>query len=455
MDELRGSHDVTVGPWIARWLRRGGGYVRSVRGAHATLVAIAVAASMLALPVAASAVFPADGPSVDAPGLTAGPFITDAGLAWESSDGVMLTNSAGSSTVLAPPDAPSWNGLIDLAWFGRDWWGLARPSGVFAGRIGGPLRALPLLRKCNPGSVSRTPGVEASQYAVSGEHLYAVLPKGCLPRRAAPFGEVVGINLRSRRWRVLAPMPGALDYVAASGKYLALAYWRTPSHIGAESRLLVRVLDSATGTLVNQIAPPRHAGGLGPNNPAGIQVDDKGDVLVTTGCCGASPGQLAHLAQPLERTGWWWARAGSTIGQATHLGSDAVLSDGRAAFFSLDAGNPGGMTIDIKNLLASTTRTVVVFSGSMSAESLALNGNQFVWAQQSIVVNVVRGPVAGGGSFEECKDVPLSPLELARLNLRDIPSPPVVVSGAPIPPQYANEPPCIRKSPRQLRSTAS
>ncbi len=398
---------------------------------------------MLAGPVAASAVLPAGGSSVDAPGLTAGPFITGAGLVWESSGEVMLTNFADRSSVLAAPDAPNWDNFADLAWFGRQWWAVARPSGVFAGRIGGPLRELPLLSKCNPGSTKIRPGVEVAQYAVSGDQLYAALPSVCLARRGAPFGEVVDVNLRSRRWHVITAMPGTLDYLAASEKYLALAYWRAPPRPSTERRLFVRVLDAATSALVNQITPPPNPGGVGPNSASSIQVDDHGDVLVTAGCCGASPGQLAHVAQPPQRKGWWWARAGSTVGHETHLGSDAVLSDGRVAFLSTDASNPESTTIEVRNLLAGTTRTIVVFSGSASADSLALSGNGLAWAQQSTVVNVLSGPTAGGGSFEECKDVPLSPPELTSLDLRDIPSPPVVVSGVPIPPQYANEPPCI------------
>jgi hypothetical protein len=416
-----------------------------IRLAYAIPVALVVAVLMLAEPVVASAVAPAENSSVDAPGLTAGPFITSAGLVWESSHGIVLTNSAGRSKVLARPDAPNWDNFADLAWFGREWWAVARPSGVFAGRIGGQLRALPLLRKCNPGSTSIKPGVLVTQYAVSGEHLYAALPSVCLARHGAPFGEVVDIDLRSRRWRVLAPMPGTLAYLAASGKYLALAYWRSPPRPTVERRLFVRVLDAATGVLINQITPPPSSGGIGPNSVSGIQVDDHGNVLVTAGCCGASPGQLAHVAQPLERKGWWWARAGSTVGHETHLGSDAVLSDGRVAFLSTDAGSPEGMTIDVRNLLAGTTKTVVVFTGSVSANSLALSGNELARAQQSTVLNVVSGPAPGGGSFESCTPVALSPLELASLNLRDIPSSPVLVRGVPIPPQYTNEPSCIER----------
>jgi hypothetical protein len=357
----------------------------------------------------------------------------------------VYTSSAGRSRVLARPDAPNWDNVADLAWFGREWWALARPSGVFAGRIGGRLRALPLLRrKCNLGSTIIKPGVLVTQYAISGEQLYVALPSVCLARKGAPFGEVVDIDLRSRRSRVLAPMPGTLDYMAASGNYLALAYWRSTPRPTVERRLFVRVLDAATGALVKQVTPPRKTGDERSSRTSGIQVDDYGDVLVTEGCCGAPPGQLAHIAQPAgTRSGWWWARAGSTVGHETHLGNGAVLSDGRVAFLSTEAGSPESKTIDVRNLLAGTTRTVVTFSGSASASSLALSGNQLAWAQQSTVLNVLSGPAPGGGYFESCTTVPLSPPELASLNLRDIPSSPVVVRGVPIPPQYANEPHCI------------
>jgi hypothetical protein len=437
--ELQASHDVTIPAWIARRCRGGGG-PRPVRGAHATLVALVVSVLALAWPLGALAVPRTGSVNVDAPGLSAGPLITDAGLVWESSDGITLT-SPGRSTVLGPPDPPNWDNLVDLTWFGQDWWALARPSGVLAGRIGGPLHELPLLGSCNPGSASLTPGASSAQYAIAGDHLYAALPHGCLAHRTARFGEVLAINLRSRRWHVLAPMPGTLDFMAASGKYLALAYRRATPRPTAEAQLLVRVWNTATGALVNQIRPPRTTGVLG-RGVSGIQVDDYGDVLVSAGCCGASPGQLAHVAQPAEIKGWWWARAGSTVGRETRLGSDAVLSDGQVAFLSANAGDPES-TIVVTNLLTNATRTVVAFSGSASPTSLALSGPELAWAQQSTVVSVVTGPLAGGVGFEECKEVPLSPPELASLDLRATPSSPVVVNGVPIPPQYAHEPPCI------------
>jgi hypothetical protein len=439
--ELQACKAMTVAEWIAGRCR-GGARLGCVRARSATLLATAVAV-LLVWPLAASAALPADGSSVDAPGLTGGPFITSAGLAWESSGGVMLTNLADRSSVLAAQDAPNWENLTDLAWFGQEWWVLARPSGVFAGRIGGSLRELPLRGKCNPGSASLVPRIATVQYAVSGSHLYAALPSGCLAHRAAPFGEVVDIDLRSLRRHVVTPVPGRLEYMAASGKYLALAYSRVPDRSGTESRLFVRVLDAATGALVNQIAPPPNPGGGRRNSASGIQVDDHGDVLVNAGCCGGAPGQLAHAAQPAEIERWWWARAGSTVGHETELGNDAVLSDGRVAFMSVEGEGPESTTIDVRNLFAGTTRTAVIFAGSVAADGLALRGNGLAWAQQSTVLNVLRAPTEGGGSFEECKKVPLSPPELVRLDLRGAPSPPVVITGVPIPPQYAHGPVCI------------
>ena len=126
----------------------------------------------------------------------------------------------------------------------------------------------------------------------------------------------------------------------------------------------------------------------------------------------------------------------------TRLGDEAVLSDGRVAFFSSDASDRERETIEVRDLLTGSTRTVVAFSGTVSPKSLALDGNRLTWAQQSTVVNVVSSKTAAGFT-ESCTPVPLSPVELTSLNLRHIPSSPVLVTGAPIPPQYANERPCI------------
>jgi hypothetical protein len=395
---------------------------------------------MLAGPPAADAARQKGVSIVDAPQLASGPVITDAGLVWESPRGVVLTDPAGRSKVLAPIDAPNGDEFVDLAWFGDDQWALARPSGVFAGGIGGALSELPQLRKCNPGSPAIPAG--AAMYALSKGHLFAALPSPCFPDSKAPLGVVLDINLHSRHSRILARLPGTLDGVAASGRYVALAYLSPPLRLAAapssrtpspEPRLFVRVLDAATGSVVNQIAPPASIKASG---ASAVQVDSRGDVLVTSHCGAVSPRQLAQIAQPPPcLTSWWWARARSAVAHQTTLGGDAVLSDGRVAFLSRAGGG-----IDVRDLLHGTTRTVVAFSGSVSPlhEGLALSGTLLVWAQQSAVVDVVKT-----ANSESCTSVPLSPVELASLPLANSPRSPVRMTGAPIPPQYANEPPCI------------
>jgi hypothetical protein len=361
----------------------------------------------------------------------------------------MLTSAAGRSTVLAPPDAPNGDGVHDLAWFGQNWWALARPSGVFAGRIGGGLRELPSLRRCNPGSPTIPPGV--ATYAVWGRHIYAALPERCLPLRRASREVVVvmAIDLRTRRSHVLARIPGSLGELAASGKYLALAYWRRsrsssaagPNSPTQQPRLFIRVLNASTGALIRQVLPPPSVPASEPRNVSGIQVDSHGDILVTSES--GAPGELAHTARPfMPPPVWWWARAGSSVGHEAHLGRDAVLSKGRVAFFSREGSDRNGAPIVVKDLLDGATRTVVGFSGSVSATSLALHGSRLAWAQQSIVISVVSSETAQG-LFYSCTPVPLSSVELASLQLRDLPSSPLVVTGAPIPPQYANEPGCV------------
>lgn len=386
--------------------------------------------------------------SVEARGLTAGPFITDAGDVWDSQSGVMLTNHTGVSSILAPADAPNWDNFVDLTWFGAGWWAQARPSGVLAGRIGGRLRKLALLSRCNPGSPKIPPAT--AQYAISAGHLYAMLPAPCFANARPDGGVVLEIDLRSRRRRVLARVAGTLDDIAASGKYVAIAYTRRP--VGAASRadpnirlgepqLFVRVINAATGEQVNQVKPPRTLV-FAQSNASGLQVDNHGDVLVTAGCC-AAPGMLAHVAQPAEITQWWWAKPRSSVGIEAELGRDAVLSDGRVAFLSHESGGAQAETIDVRDLLDGATSELVSFSGTASADGVALSGDTLVWAQQSTVVHVTTGAIAGGGSFTSCVPIELGPVELESAGLREVRTFPVRVAGAPIPPQYANEPPCI------------
>jgi hypothetical protein len=352
--------------------------------------------------------------------------ITDFGLVWESSAGVMLTNSARESSVLAAPGAPNWDNVVDQAWFGLDWWVLARPSGVVGGRIGAALREVPLLQRCNPASpTAPVPPAAEPLYAVSGEDVYAALPQRCFARHGKQWA-VVSIDLRTSRWHMLGGGPGTADSLAASGGYVALAYARTYSRPTAgdpnptTGSVFVRVWDAARGAPGNQIKLNPRAGPLAGSV---VQVDERGDVLISTGCCGAR--QLAHAAQPAEIQEFWWARAGSAVAKEVQLGHDAVLSDGQVAFLSSDPGSPSVETIEVTDLLTGATRTIVSFPGTATANGLAFSGDILAWEQQSWVMN----------ESTDCKAVALSPPQLASVDLRGVPASPIPVNGVPIPPQ--------------------
>ena len=154
---------------------------RSVRVAYATPVVLVVAVLMFTGPVAASA-------GMHAGSSTCRRSWPDRGavhhwrwfglgeLCWDHAD--QLRGQLNRSRIT--PDAPNWDGFVDLAWFGRDWWAVARPSGVFAGRIGGPLRELPLLHKCNPGSSSREPGVVRRSMRLGGASVRSARKRSAL-----------------------------------------------------------------------------------------------------------------------------------------------------------------------------------------------------------------------------------------------------------------------------------
>ncbi len=425
--------------------------MRSRVTAPALVATLVVAVSLLGAPGPASAALPADGSSLDAPGLSAGPFITAEGLVWEGPDGTMLTRADGRSSVLAPPGPlPPSNGeyVADFAWFGRAWWVHALASGVFGGRIGGPLRRLPLPEWCVPGSTGVGSERDGELFAVSGARLYVALQPPCFVRRSAPHGVVLTIDLRSGRSHVLAALPGALGYMAAAGRYLALAYHPAPRHRTArpgptqpspEPGLAVRILDTASGKQLGSVSPPAPVGESRRDEPSGVQVDERGDVLVTLNCCDASPGVLGHIAQPyFPPHEWWWAKPGARVGQPARRGSDPVLSDGRVAYLSQASVWGVHNEIDVTDLRDGFTRTAVSFDGSAAALGLAFSGNGLAWTQWSSVLDVIDAP-----GTESCVQVALTPVQLASLDLRRLPAAPVKVAGVPIPPQYAHEPPCI------------
>jgi hypothetical protein len=380
---------------------------------------LAVGVLAFAWPFSAGAAVPAPLPGIAAPGLTAGPVVTDAGLVWQSSTAIELTDAAGNSTRLASVVGTPAMGAFDDAWFGLGWWVLVRPWGVFSGPIGGTLRKLSLLQRCH-----------ANLYALSGEQLFAALAGGCSAGHTSR-GALVEIDLRTHRWRVLAPLPGESASLAASGSFVALAYWRQGGEASRASRarLFVRVFDAQTGALVNQIAQPASVPSFA--LIGNVQVDPSGDVLVTTEPpaepVGGGPG-------PPSLEDWWWAKPKATV---AHLlfddlrGAHAELSDRRVAFFS-------GQSITVMDLHSGSTRPIATFPGTATPSYFAISGNELAWAQQSSVLTCTAA-----GSLITSTRVLLTPTQLVGIDLRSIGSAPLVIDGAPIPPQYANEPPCV------------
>jgi hypothetical protein len=158
-----------------------------------------------------------------------------------------------------------------------------------------------------------------------------------------------------------------------------------------------------------------------------LQLDRRGDVLVSIGGSGAS--SLAHVAQPLRRAGLWWGAVDSHRGTALHLGVPAVLSEGRVASVG---STPQGedKAIRLSDLRSGATRTLVGFSGVAEVAGLALSGNELAWSQESTMIERTD---AG------CSSVALAPPQLVRVDLRALPIAPVTITGPSAPPPRGRE----------------
>ena len=354
-------------------------------------------------PSAGAAALPADGSSIDAPGLTAGPFITSVGLVWQGPAGVMLTDAAGVPSVLSPTDVLVTPGGLPNASVGTDWWAVTRASGVWAGPIGGRLTQPPLLQRCSSFG-------EARLYAVSGEHLLAGLPRRCLATRSSPAGEVVDFDLRTGHARAVTAAPPDLLAIAASGNRLAELYATGGSRLA--SPLVVRVIDLRTGRplyVATGPAPDRSVPLL--DSSVYLQVDGFGDALVTS---------RQFIVPALVNSAWWTTPASHEwMALPAGTGNRAVLSDGRLASLEYDAGSAAILLRDVRS---AASRVVVSFTGTVDPDGLALSGNALAWWQQSSYVNA------------QCTTGTLSPPQLASLDLRELPAAPIGVTGVAAPP---------------------
>jgi len=370
--------------------------------------------------------------SLTASGLAAGPLITDAGLVWEGSTGVVLTRANGTTSVLAARGMPNWDNYIDQAWFGSRWWAIAGSNGVLGGRIGGRLKPLRALARCNLGSkvapVDLAGSTSRPVLAISGEDLLAALPRSCAPRGSAPE-TLVRVDLRTGASRAIARLSGVAESIVAAGRYVALALTKSTRPARgheAVSHEVVRVLDARTGALVRQIKPPVEDEGGAP-----IQIDAAGDVL--GGCCETATRELAQVAQPVRIERYWWAPAGAKVGVQIQLGEDAVLSDRRVAYRGWGA--TGGRVINVRDMRRGQTRTVVTFTGAAQPAELALSENELAWEQQSF--GLLTPPGA-------CLPIELTPPQLMSIDLLTVSGGPLVVVG-PEPPALQHQ--CVSVSP--------
>jgi hypothetical protein len=395
--------------------------------------AVGLALALIALTqLGTNATLAAEGP-LAAAGFTAGPLITDAGLVWEGSAGVLLTRTNGTTSVLANRGVPNWDNFIDQAWFGSRWWVIAGAGGVLGGHIGGRLKPLRALARCDPGSkivaVDSAGGTSSLVLAISGKDLLAALPRSCAPRNHLAPETLVRIDLRTGASRVIARLHAVADSIAAAARYVALAFTRsTPPGAGreAEPHEVVRVLDARTGALVRQIMPPAQDG-----RSAAIQIDAAGDVL--GGCCETAARELAQVAQRARIETYWWAPAGAKAGRQIQLGEDAVLSDRRIAYRGLGAS--GGPVIDVRDMRDGQTRTAVTFTGAARPASLAVSENELAWEQQSF--GLLTPPGA-------CLSTELTPPQLMSIDLRTLAAGAFVVVG-PEPPALQHE--CVSLVP--------
>jgi hypothetical protein len=374
-----------------------------------------------------AAAAPAAVSSVEAPGLRGGPVIVDPGLVWEGANGIALARRSGGTAVLAPPGAPNWNNEQDLAWFGADWWVLAQRSQMVGGSIGGRLRKLAVPQRCNPGSSSIS-AANTELFAVAGSTLYAALPPVCVGLNARAAWRVYAIDLRTGRRRLLFLAPGSPDSLAAAGGHVAVAYVANPQSSFQErpQTASVAVFGAHSGHLLGRVAPPVGLKAA----VSSIQLDDRGDVLMSSGCC-TGTGALAEVASATAaqklptRPSNWWAPPGARVGREIELGRGAVLSHGRVAALSRS-----GEGLELTDLRGGR-RQLVAFSGVLEVSGMALAGNELAWGEQFWSVL----PTAP----HECRSVELARPLLSAVDLRSPRTTPISIAGPPRPPNACPE----------------
>jgi hypothetical protein len=303
---------------------------------------------------------------------------------------------------------------------------------VRAAQIGGRLAAVKTLGRCVPMPSTTAVSTKRRLMALDGSDLYAVVRSRCLQGQAGP--ELVRVGLTKRVLQVLAPVKAGAVNLAASGPRLALTY------INGSQQTRVDVRAARGGrSLFTVISPVDERTAESPVT----QIDSAGDVLVTA---------TIPVGPTLSALGWW-ANARSRVGRPLEgvasielpqgypepttssvsypVSVAAALSDGRLAYTAYVSGTADEEAIEVIDLAANTTRTVVSFPGSAGVLGVDLSGTELAWAEQSLGYDTGMGCAIGDGRA-------LTPVQLTHASIT---SPePIIEPGLPVPP--STEPLC-------------
>ncbi len=360
-----------------------------------------------------------------APGFVSGPQITPAGLLWQSSDGQMLAGRGGVRRVRSAPGAST------LASAMSDWI-VQEGGGISAGRLRGRMHAVAVLHRCEPLRVpKRKSESEEPLLALSGATLYAVVSPACLHRPGLGRQALLRVSLPTGGWRLLARVPRGAVAVGASSTRVALGY-------APREGLAVAVLGARDGRSLYRVR-----GTLGwPNSTITTQVDDEGDVLVTT----------SHFIPPGPQSEGWWATPGDPVEHslgrldaARPLGS-AASAGGVGAGYSAEAALSGGRIayvgderLELLDLRRGTRRTVAEFPGLVGVLGVDLGGGELAWAQQASRWEGGSETTADGGRTCRADLVALAPVELITVETARLAARPRRI-GTPRP--GGDQPPC-------------